>query len=140
MLTHAFDMCDMSRELDILLYVSGGGSSGQTATRGISLVTTLQALTKACNREYVNKNTSVLALWLKCKNLEGVSRKYKKLRSAGRHLEKYRVQHPFRKTSRHLRSHKTMLVLFGQVLSRVWLAQTLQRWVIFDQFLPTSES
>jgi hypothetical protein len=43
----------MSHELDILLFVSGGGSSGQIATRGISSETTLNALSNACTHKYI---------------------------------------------------------------------------------------
>jgi hypothetical protein len=50
----------MSHELNILLHVSGGGSGGQIATRGISSVTTITALSNAYTHEQINKTLSCL--------------------------------------------------------------------------------
>jgi hypothetical protein len=99
----------MSHELDILLYVSGGGSSGEIVTQGISSETTLKALSNAYAHEYVQKSLPCLP-WLKCRNLEGVSGEHQKMRAAGQGiqaLEKYHKRHPLHKTCRRVRSNKT---------------------------------
>jgi hypothetical protein len=60
-------------------------------------------ISKGYFKRILQKDTSVVVLWLKFRNLEGFSGEHPKLRAAGqggRVLKNYLVRHPFRKTLR----------------------------------------
>jgi hypothetical protein len=90
----------MSRELDVSTYVSGGGSSSsQMTTQGIPSETKLKTLSNSYALHKLKTKTSMFVLWLKCRNVEGVTGEKHELRSTGQGgqvLKKYRERHPFR--------------------------------------------